>query len=43
LELLGAGFKPIIDNYIIHLDSQLLYWINMAATEISPHMTTEQI
>ncbi|WP_273702645.1 DUF1646 family protein [Thermoanaerobacter sp. A7A] len=53
LELLGAGFKPIIDNYIIHLDSRLLYWINMlsavldnatlAAAEISPHMTTEQI
>ena len=53
LELLGAGFKPIIDNYIIHLDSRLLYWINMlsavldnatlAAAEISPQMTTEQI
>ncbi|AIS51418.1 putative cation transporter [Thermoanaerobacter kivui] len=53
LELLGAGFKPIIDNYIIHLDSRLLYWINMAsavldnatlaAAEISPAMTTEQI
>ncbi|HHW56832.1 MAG TPA: DUF1646 family protein [Clostridia bacterium] len=53
LELLGAGFKPIIDNYIIHLDSRLLYWINMAsavldnatlaAAEISPHMTTKQI
>lgn len=53
LELLSTGFKPIVDNYIIHLDSRVLYWINMvsavldnatlAATEISPAMTTEQI
>ena len=29
LELLGAGFKPVIDTYVIHLDSRLLYWGNM--------------
>lgn len=53
LELLGAGFKPLINTYIIHLDSMLLYWINMisavldnatlAAAEISPLMGQEQI
>ncbi len=53
LELLGAGFKPLINNYIIHLDSRLLYWINMtsavldnatlAAAEISPAMDINQI
>lgn len=53
LELLGAGFKPMIDTYIIHLDSRLLYWINMisavldnatlAAAEISPKMDVVQI
>ena len=53
LELLGAGFKPIIDTYIIHLDGRILYWINMisavldnatlAAAEISPSMSGLQI
>lgn len=53
LELLGAGFKPLIDTYIINLDSRLLYWINMisaildnatlAAAEISPEMSGMQI
>lgn len=53
LELLGAGFKPVIDTYIIHLDSRILYWINMissildnatlAAAEVSPAMTNTQI
>lgn len=53
LELLGAGFKPLINTYIIHLDSRMLYWINMisavldnatlAAAEISPMMGQEQI
>ncbi len=53
LELLGAGFKPLIDEYIIHLHSGVLYWINMssavldnatlAAAEISPEMTVKQI
>lgn len=53
LELLGAGFKPMIDTYIIQLDSRLLYWINMisavldnatlTAAEISDKMTLVQI
>lgn len=53
LELLGAGFKPLINTYVIHLDSRLLYWINMvsavldnatlAAAEVSPAMTVTQI
>lgn len=53
LELLGAGFKPLINTYIIHLDSRILYWINMcsavldnatiAAAEISPAMSLQQI
>jgi len=53
LELLGAGFKPLINTYIIHLDSMLLYWINilsavldnatLAAAEISPLMTAVQV
>ncbi|MEW6274354.1 MAG: DUF1646 family protein [Bacillota bacterium] len=53
LELLGAGFKPVIDTYVIYFDSRLLYWVNMisaildnatlAAAEISPKMTSQQI
>lgn len=53
LELLGSGFKPLINTYIIHLDSRLLYWINIcsavldnatiAAAEISPKMNLQQI
>lgn len=53
LELLGAGFKPLIDTYVINLDSRLLYFINMisavldnatlAAAEISLKMTKIQI
>lgn len=53
LELLGSGFKPMIDAYIIHLDGRILYWINMisavldnatlAAAEISPAMSGLQI
>jgi predicted cation transporter len=53
LELLGAGFKPLINTYIIHLDSRILYWINMssavldnatiAAAEVSPVMSLKQI
>lgn len=53
LELLGSGFKPLINTYVIHLDSRLLYWINMssavldnatlAAAEVSPAMTLQQI
>ncbi len=53
LELLGSGFKPLINTYIIQLDSRILYWINMssavldnatlAAAEISPAMSLKQI
>lgn len=53
LELLGEGFKPIIDFYIITLDTRYLYWVNMssavldnatlAATEISSRMSQTQI
>ncbi|WP_043884163.1 DUF1646 domain-containing protein [Caldanaerobacter subterraneus] len=53
LELLGTGFKPIIDLYIVKMKSEILYWANtisaivdnatLAAAEISPSMTPEQI
>jgi predicted cation transporter len=53
LELLGAGFRVLIDTYIINLDSRLLYFINMisavldnatiAAAEISFKMSKIQI
>lgn len=53
LELLGAGFKPLIDTYVIKLNGQLLFWINMisaildnatlAAAEISNKMSQIQI
>lgn len=53
LELLGEGFKPLIDTYILNLDSKLLYWVNilsavldnatMASAEISAKMNDGQI
>ncbi|ADL70153.1 protein of unknown function DUF1646 [Thermoanaerobacterium thermosaccharolyticum DSM 571] len=53
LELLSAGFKPLVDNYIMHMNVRLLYWVNMisavldnatlAAAEISPAMDPEHI
>ncbi|ERM91218.1 cation transporter [Caldanaerobacter subterraneus subsp. yonseiensis KB-1] len=53
LELLGTGFKPVIDLYIVKMKSEILYWVNtisaivdnatLAAAEISPSMTPEQI
>ncbi|GKU25052.1 DUF1646 domain-containing protein [Clostridium folliculivorans] len=53
LDMLGAGFRPLVDKYIIQLDSSILYWINMssavldnatlAAAEISSKMTAKQI
>lgn len=53
LELLGAGFKPIIDTYVIALDTRYLYWVNMcsavldnatlAAAEISIKMSELQV
>lgn len=53
LVLLGSGFKPVIDTYVIHWGSGILYWVNMTsavldnatltAAEISPQMTAFQI
>jgi predicted cation transporter len=53
LELLGAGFKPLIDTYLLNVSGRLLYWINMisaildnatlAAAEISTRMNSPQI
>jgi predicted cation transporter len=48
LTLLGAGFEPLINQYLLDLHPAILYWINMisatldnatlAAAEISPAM-----
>lgn len=53
LELLGEGFKPIIDTYIINLHTDYLYWFNissavldnatLAAAEISAKMSEAQV
>lgn len=53
LVLLGSGFKPLIDTYVVHWGSGVLYWVNMVsaildnatltAAEISPSMETLQI
>src|SRR3989339_710942 len=53
LVLLGEGFRPIVDKYIVRLPGGWLYWINslsavmdnatLAAAEISPYMTLLQI
>jgi predicted cation transporter len=53
LELLGTGFKPLIDQYVIQMSNYILYWLNMlsaildnatlAAAEISNKMTATQI
>lgn len=53
LVLLGSGFQPVIDAYVIRLSSPVLYWINMisavldnatlAAAELSPKMELKQI
>ena len=53
LIFLGAGFKPLIDAYVIQLPSQVLFWVNMisavldnatlAAAEIGPTLTEAQI
>ncbi|MDP4092097.1 MAG: DUF1646 family protein [Bacillota bacterium] len=53
LELLGTGFKPLVDMYVIQLKSWLLYWINMisaildnatlTAAEVSNKMSSLQI
>lgn len=53
LTLLGAGFEPFINTYVLGLDAHILYWINMisavldnatlAAAEISPSMSHDTI
>ena len=50
---LGAGFKLLIDIYLLKLSSQVLFWVNMvsaildnatlAAAEIGPSLSTAQI
>jgi predicted cation transporter len=53
LIFLGEGFKPLILQYIIHIPSAGLYWVNivsavldnatLAAAEIGPALTLQQI
>jgi predicted cation transporter len=53
LVLLGSGFQPIIDLYVLPLSGALLFWINMisaildnatlTAAELSPKMSMGQI
>ncbi|MED3575829.1 DUF1646 family protein [Cytobacillus praedii] len=53
LTLLGSGFEPFIEKYLLGLSPNLLYWINMisaildnatlAAAEISPSMDAPTI
>ena len=53
LTLLGAGFEPFIERYLLDLNPYVLYWINMisavldnatlAAAEISPTMNESTI
>lgn len=53
LTLLGAGFEPFIERYLLGLSHLVLYWINMisaildnatlAAAEISPRMDASTI
>lgn len=53
LTLLGAGFEPFVNRFLLGLQPGVLYWINMisavldnatlAAAEISPSMSSETI
>jgi predicted cation transporter len=53
LVFLGAGFKPVIDAYLVRVPGWVLYWINMVsaildnatltAAEISPAMDRSQV
>ena len=53
LVLLGEGFKPVIDRYVVSLPAWMLYWLNMSsavldnatltAAELSPAMEMGQI
>jgi predicted cation transporter len=53
LILLGTGFKPVVDAYIVRLPGPALFWINalsavmdnatLTAAEVSPRMTLGQL
>jgi len=53
LVLLGEGFRPVIDRFVIGLPSQILYWLNMTsavldnatltAAEVSVRMSSLQV
>lgn len=53
LVLLGEGFKPLIERYLIPLDSRWLFWLNMisavvdnatlTAAEIDARMSDQQV
>jgi len=53
LIMLGAGFTPVVEQYLINLPVKILYWINvvsavldnatLAAAEINPKMSLEAI
>ena len=53
LIFLGAGFKPLIDAYLLQLPPHVLFWVNMisavldnatlAAAEIGPGLSEAQI
>jgi predicted cation transporter len=53
LTLLGAGYEPLVNRYLLDLHPTILYWINMisavldnatlAAAEISPAMSYQTI
>lgn len=53
LTLLGAGFEPLINRYLLDVHTGILYWINMisaildnatlSAAEISPSMEGETV
>ena len=53
LVLLGRGFAPLVDRYLLQLTAPVLYWVNMisavldnatlAAAEISPKMSLATI
>jgi len=53
LTLLGAGYEPLVNAYLLDLQPWILYWINtisavldnatLAAAEISPAMSSETI
>ncbi|MDR7555283.1 MAG: DUF1646 family protein [Armatimonadota bacterium] len=53
LTLLGEGFRPVIEAYVIGLDARVLYWINMVsavldnatltAAEVDARMSARQV